>query len=372
MSPQQNSNTINDLIYLCGCAVRMEVPDKKRAEELDLDMLYKAADAHMLTSAVAFALESAGINDTRFSQAKWKAIRKIALLDADRKNVFARFEEEGIWYMPLKGVVLKELYPKFGMRQMSDNDIYFDKTRTDDVRQIMVDLGFTVEHFGKFNHDVYYKKPVSNFEMHRELFPSIAEEKIYNYYTRIDDHMLKDEHSKYGRRLSNEDFYLFIISHEYKHFSGGGTGLRSLLDTYVFLNKYSDLLDMDYISAECEKLGIQEFEKNNRILAQKLFSGEELDDKEKEMFGYFISSGVYGNIDFYVENKVNKLGGGKQGKLRFIMSGLFMPMETVKCVYPFFYRHKILLPALFFYRLGKALTVSRGMTINKLKKLRKI
>ena len=28
-----------------------------------------------------------------------------------------------------------------------------------------------------------------------------------------------------------------MIVHEYKHYSGGGTGLRSLLDTYVYLRK---------------------------------------------------------------------------------------------------------------------------------------
>ncbi len=53
------------------------------------------------------------------------------------------------------------------------------------------------------------------------------------------------------------------------------------------------------------------------------------------------------------------------------MSRIFMPMEDVKAYYPFYYRHKILLPALFFYRLGRAATVSRKKTKTQLKTLRK-
>lgn len=44
--------------------------------------------------------------------------------------------------MPLKGVILKELYPKIGMRQMSDNDILFDETYRKDVVRFMKNKGY--------------------------------------------------------------------------------------------------------------------------------------------------------------------------------------------------------------------------------------
>ena len=37
--------------------------------------------------------------------------------------------------------------------------------------------------------------------------------------------------------FTDEDFYVFIVAHEYKHFADlGGTGIRNLVDRYVYLN----------------------------------------------------------------------------------------------------------------------------------------
>ena len=47
---------------------------------------------------------------------------------------------------------------------------YLTQALADDVRRIMKGLGFTVEILGTGNDDVYYKKPLCNFEMHQELF----------------------------------------------------------------------------------------------------------------------------------------------------------------------------------------------------------
>lgn len=46
---------------------------------------------------------------------------------------------------------------------------------------------------------------------------------------------------------------IYMIAHEYKHFSKGGTGLRSLLDTYVFLRHCDETLDKEYVESELKK-----------------------------------------------------------------------------------------------------------------------
>lgn len=48
------------------------------------------------------------------------------------------FEKAGIWYLPLKGVILKEMYPVYGIRQMADNDILFDFTYRKEVKDIFL------------------------------------------------------------------------------------------------------------------------------------------------------------------------------------------------------------------------------------------
>lgn len=88
--------------------------------------------------------------------------------------------------MPLKGSVLKDLYPVYGMWQMSDNVILIDSFREAEVKKVMEDLGFEVVSYGKGAHDTYHKLPVSNFEIHTSLFDRTSEKKIYEYYKNIE------------------------------------------------------------------------------------------------------------------------------------------------------------------------------------------
>lgn len=367
MNEHEYQEAIHDVIYLAGCAVNDTIPDANRVCSMNLENLYRAANRHLLTAITAMALEVAGIRDGAFTQAKGKAIRKVTAMDADMIELFNRFDRMGIWYMPLKGSVLKDYYPAYGMRQMSDHDILFDSSRADDVKSIMKSMGFSCKSFGTGVHDTYHKEPVSNFEMHRALFAPASGDRLCDYYLNTKDRLVKDEGTGYGYHFSSEDFYIYMIAHEYKHYSVGGTGLRSLLDTYVYISKCGDKLDWKYITSEVQKLGIADFERQNRSLALHLFSNTALTDAEQEMLSYIISSGTYGTVEHSVENAIRKAG----SKGRYLVSRLFLPMEIVKTCYPFFYWHKVFLPMLCLYRIGRALTVSWKRTRKELRVLMK-
>ncbi|RHV09479.1 hypothetical protein DXB73_13790 [Clostridium sp. OM05-6BH] len=62
------------------------------------------------------------------------------------------------------------------------------------------------------------------------------------------------------------------MTHMFKHFDGSGTGIRSLLDQYVYLNRLEDSLDFPYIDKQCEILGTADFEKENRDLCKKVLN----------------------------------------------------------------------------------------------------
>lgn len=371
MMTEENKKVLDDLAYLAACAVNGQVPEKSRTDGMDLSLVYEAAQNHKLAAAAGMALESAGIRNEAFVQAVAKAMRKNTLLDADRAELTRKLEEAGIWYMPMKGAILKDLYPRFGMREMADNDILFDAERAKDICRIMQELGFESQRFGMFAHDIYHKEPVSNFEMHRMLFSGMDNETCHLYYKDVEKRLIPDDERSFGRHFSTDDLYLYLTAHEYKHYRHGGTGLRSLLDTYVFLRQYGEALNMDYVAAEAEKMGIAEYEKKSRELALHLFSEEALTEVEQEMLACYADSGAYGTYDRKVTNKVNDFGGGSQGKFRFFMSRLFMPMEKIRYAYPLVYRHKILLPFLYVYRIIKGLTFRRGVTLAELKALKK-
>ena len=369
MTEGETRRAVGDMVYLVSCAVNDEKPESDKTAGMDLSLICAAAQRHQLTSAVGMALEAAGIRDSRIAQETAKAQRKNALLDADRAALIERLESAGIWYMPLKGAVMQALYPRYGMRQMADNDILIDAARAQDVKGIMEELGFTTERVGRGVHDVYHKPPVSNFEIHNALFSPVQEKELHAYYRDVKSRLVKDPDNRFGWHFTPEDFYLYLLAHARKHFAGGGTGLRTFLDIYVYLKKNGASLNMAYIETEAEKLALSDFERRSRSLATHLFGQQALTPEDQEMLAYVIQSGTYGTTSHRVNNQVAKLGGGVQGKIRFFLRRAFPPMETIKIWYPLIYKHRFLLPLLPLVRLGKALTVSRRKVVSELRAL---
>ena len=303
------NKTVKNLIYLLTCAVNGIMPDTARVKAMDLEQLYRHAKAHTLRAAVFIALRSAGVSNHNFQQAYNKAVRKNVMLDVERTAIFERFEQQGIWYMPLKGSILKELYPENGMREMADNDVLYDSTKQSEVKKIMLSMGYSVESVGKTHHDVYMKPPVLNFELHTALFGSAHAETLYRYYADTKRLLCKDNDSEYGYHFSDKDFYVYMLAHEYKHYSAGGTGLRSLLDCYVFLRNKGDSLDWEYIHEQTKQLDIAGFEREQRELAEKVFSSvtfPELTEHEQDLLDYYLTSCTYGTKTRSAENTVKK------------------------------------------------------------------
>ena len=345
---------MTELIYLLACAVNGTVPDSERIAALDLEKLYRQAKFHTDRAAVCIALERAGITYSAFAEAKNKAVRKVVYFDIEREKLFAEFERQGIWYMPLKGSVLKSLYPETGMREMADNDILFDKTRQADVVKRMTANGYKAEVVGKSNHDVYKKPPVLNFEMHTALFGENHDEKFYEYYREPLRLMIKDEGNKYGCHFSDDDFYVYITAHEYKHFSGGGTGIRSLLDCYVYVN--AKTLDFDYIEKQLETLGIADFERKRRELALKVFENGDisgLSADERKLLDYYLRSGTYGTLENSIDKKIKTQHSktGKRAGHEYIRNRLFPDMKTMSASVPFVNNNPLLYPLGFIFRL---------------------
>ncbi len=136
------------------------------------------------------------------------------------------------------------------MRQMSDHDILFDAAHAEEVKAIMEGLGYTSKYFGSSNHDCYYKEPVYNFEMHRALFGRRHEVKLQDYYRNVKDRLIQDAGKNYGYHFSPEDFYIFMVAHEYKHYTAYAV-------TYPFFYKHKVFLPLlpFYRTARAMKAG---------------------------------------------------------------------------------------------------------------------
>ena len=362
---ESSSKTARDLIYLVSCAVNEKKPNTDICREMDLEAVYYLAQFHSLTSAAAFALENVTELPRAFDQAKKKAIHKLSHFDIERIKILAALEQKGVWYMPLKGILLKSFYPKAAMREMTDNDILFDPEKPDIVRAVMEELGYSCVMYDMYNHDVYEKPPTMEFEMHRTLFDLEKYPDSAAYYDNIFDRLIKDSGNRFGYHMSDEDFYIYIICHMNKHYNNGGTGLRSLVDVYLFNKARYDGMDKDYLSRELNRLELTEFEQRIRGLAYKLFCGEESDVAGNEEAMYFVQSGANGTTEHWKENRLSKNMGGEdtgKAKRKYLLRRVFISGDELKKNYPTVYKHKILYPLLFVYRPIKgAVTRPKGL-----------
>lgn len=351
--------------------------------EVNFADLYTIAAQHSLTAAVCAALESAGAMAEcppdiagRFRDAWGNSIRRTVLMDAEREELFSFMERSSIWYLPLKGAVLEDYYPQPGTRQMADNDILFDAGAWRTVRKYMRARGYRVADVGKGAHDSYSKPPVYRFEMHRRLFADNFEDKTLSrfaaYYADVKEQLIKDEGNRYGWHFSPEDFYVYLMAHAYKHFSAAGTGVRILLDTYLY-RACAPTLDRGYIAGELDRLGIREFEENCRSLGQKLFSlpcrTGELTKEERRTLARMEGGGTYGTITQHVETEMLKLAPdgaavGPGTKACYIWRRIFPDQAWYRANAPFAWRHKWAVPLYWLFRLF------RGMFKNGRRNLR--
>ena len=136
------------VLYLMACALHGEKPDNSRFTEINLNEIYQISKFHGIEAMIFMALEKTEILADaepslvqNWKEAKEKAIRKNMLFDVERQQILEELEQAGIWYMPLKGVILQNLYPKYGMRQMVDNDILYDANNQKEVAALMKKRG---------------------------------------------------------------------------------------------------------------------------------------------------------------------------------------------------------------------------------------
>lgn len=376
-----------DMLYLVQCGINSVVPDLKRVAKMDLEKVYAKSQSQSLEAVTYMALESLmqsnpeiQIPDEKeifpqWEEAKNKAIAKNLMMDVAREQLFDFMEDRGIWHAPLKGVVLCCMYPKYGMRQMADNDILFDPSFRQEVHNWFVEQGYEVESYQKVYHDIYLKKPVYNFEMHTALFSNIAQLPFEKYYLAINDKLIAVEGKRYEYCMTDEDFYLYILAHGYKHYSGNGTGLRFILDLYVY-QKSKNNLNRTYLNLELEKMGLFTFEQEMRGLAQKMiapgWNGRDLTKREKKLLESLLFSCTYGSRNNLWYNYVKMAQGIPKSisikiKLHHLWNRLFpdrMYMETWCQRYaPLFFEYRCLMPIAPFWRI-----IKRG--IEKRKKIK--
>lgn len=315
-------------------------------KELAIDDLIKVAMESQMNYLILGALiklpleeEIIKILRSRLVQSTLKTLQQIC----EVRDIQEEFEKEGIRNQVLKGAVMKSIYPRQEMREMSDVDFMIYEDNFDKTEEILLRHGFSKVQAIK-HHVIFRKSPYLIFEMHWSLYEQTVDKAQYLYYKDQFRAILK-EGCQYTYDFSREDFYVYMISHMAKHFYENGCGIRNLLDIYIYQQKYGDTLDGDVVTKELQACGLIEFEYHARKLAEIWLSGDKTTDFYNHMFMYMLDCGIYGKSENGIWGQLAKITTKDEAlKGKIHIKYLFPKVDYMKEYYPWVEKYKILLP----------------------------
>ena len=317
--------TAQYLLHLLKAVLYGTIP-KEKPESISFDEIFEFAKFHSVECMAYYAIEQLEKQPEEILKQKWKNIRdqnivKSFVQISEKNTILAAFENKGIDVLPLKGCLLKEMYPKPDIRQMSDLDMLVKENQMRAARKELESLGYQVKYFETSNHDEYEKLPYVHLEIHREMLPQRSG--YCSYYENVWNKVERDCKDQYIFHFSWDDYYLFLIVHFAKHYYSGGSGIRSIMDIYVFLKQHQQDLHETYLQKELNKLGLTQFCEVAEQLAYYWFADGSANNAAEEMEVYILTSGVYGTFQRLVENRIEKYGNSAVGKVRYTFSRVF-------------------------------------------------
>ena len=316
-------------------------------EGLSLSELYKLAKYHSVANVAYYALERNGTELTTELKKQWSALRDKAIvaditLQADYEELCGAFAQQGIRLLPLKGILMKSLYPQSDYRTMSDIDILIDAENAERVRAVMEGLGYETADFGHDVHDVYHKPPLTSIEVHRELFGAEGRE-----FSAIFADPWAVCHTMDGVwRFTAEYFLAFLLAHGMKHYEQGGTGIRTFMDIHVYRKHCGATLDLGRIYGMFESVGQRKLCEDFVALSEMWFEDREPTEALSEMERYILSGGTYGTFSNQVENAIKA-----KGRASYVWSKLFPDLKTMRQRYSVLNKAPVLLPVFWVVRI---------------------
>ena len=223
-----------------GAPLDLSCLEKLTKEQYSI--LFELSKMHDLAQIVGSALIQNGLVKDQeilslFNEEMMKAISRDERIKYELSKIYDLLEQLQIPFLPLKGAVIRELYPSSWMRNSCDIDIYVEKKNVETVVKILCKkCGYKLE--GEFDNVYTIISPAGHLiELHTSL-RSIWQTEVLELKN-VPSICFSASDSKYHKLLSNELFYVYCISHTYKHFTSSGCGIRSFVDILLMNAKLS-------------------------------------------------------------------------------------------------------------------------------------
>ncbi len=246
------------------------------------------------------------------------------------------FRTSHIRHMPLKGYVLRRLYPTPDLRVSCDLDVLYDKEYRAELRAFCLAQGFAVGDADAHN-DSYIRGTLT-FESHHSL--SEHNVTVREYYRDVWDRLETEDGLAY--RFTPADFYVYMLLHMKKHFYEGNIGVRSILDVFIYNLAHPDM-DRGYLDRAFTALELSSFAATVERLSRVWFGGEATNDDMELLGDYVMEGGIAGTAAQKALMTATTSHSG--GRVRYIINRIFLPYEVMARRSPTLQKWPILLPA---------------------------
>ena len=344
------SNFEKDIVELIKCSLSGETP--KIDEAFDFEKAYDFAQERQITPLIYFA----AADIPRFADTV--AVKKFFKSTADMSyyclvqnelinRVSEAFKKNKISHLLLKGAVIREMYPRLGMRFMTDADILIKEEEYSKIIPLMTELGFVEKY--ESDHEYVWRNGGFSIELHKRLVPSYN--KDYNEYFGDSWKLatIKDEKTcEY--KMSIEDNFVYSFVHYAMHYRNGGIGVKHVIDFYVIMQKNPEL-DFRYIEKELEKLQLLKFWQNTKKLLDVWFCGAEATELTDFMTAKIFDSGAFGTAENHVFSEAVRTSNvGKGIKIKRLVSLIVPPYFAMCQKYRFLRKMPVALPFMWIFR----------------------
>lgn len=323
---------------VCGCKHQLaHMP----AEQLE--KLYALAKRHDLAHIAGQELATQKLlGDDEISQklkdSAKQAVYRYVLLSHELGQICRVLESASIAFIPLKGSVLRDMYPTPWMRTSCDIDILVHESILEQATQLLAEkLEYTIGE--KWGHDRSLYSPSG---VHLELHYAVIEDTQVVGSQVVLDHFWDSATPcagyQFHHRVSDEMFYFFHIAHMAKHVHSGGCGIRPFLDLWILNHKVEH--SKENRNALLREGGLLDFAIAAEKLSERWFSEQHDDDAYTDLFeSYILDGGVYGTL----KNSVFMRRANTHG-VQYILSRIFVNKDFLTLMFPVLEKHPWLEP----------------------------
>lgn len=332
--------------------------------DLDIALVTKMAKKHQIQALIYYGALNCGVSST-LPEMQELFVTTCGFISVSAQQmyelevIFKQFDEKKVEYMPLKGTVLKALYPKSEMRTMSDADILIKTEQYDVIKPIMQSLGYVEKN--ESDHELIWKKGKATIELHKRLIPSYNKD----YYAYFGDGWQlggKIENSDTRFDMSNDDKMIYLFTHYAKHYRDAGIGIKHIVDLWVYRRSVEEFNE-DYLLCELKKLQLDKFYQNTMHTIDCWFESGAFDDVVEFITNIIFNSGVYGTHEAHILSAALKtsktVGTTKKVRLKRIFDVIFLPLGLMSKQYSILEKAPVLLPFMWVVRWFEVLLFKR-------------